>query len=95
MAVAKCPSKALCDSHFRWRPNRILADLHHDLGAFAHGGSTHDHADRLGDAALLANDAAHVVLRNGEVIHDDSVLIGLVHRNLYGVLVFHKAFGDC
>ena len=63
--------------------------------AFIDGCRLDHRADGLGDASLLANDAAHVVLRNGEVIHDDSVLIGLVHRNLYGVLVFHKAFGDC
>ena len=58
-------------SHIRGRRS---VDLDHDFHVFAHGGGTHHDADRLGDASLLADDAAHILLGDVKVEH-----LSLIH----------------
>jgi len=52
------------------------------------------HADRLGDAPLLADDTTHVGLGHFEVIDDGAVLTRGVNGHLHGLLVLNKAAGN-
>src|SRR5699024_6689788 len=69
-------------------------DLNHNFFALADGGGAHYNANRLGNAALFADDAAHIAFSHTEVIDDGAVLAGRVNGHPHRVLVFHTAAGD-
>src|SRR5699024_1568382 len=75
-------------------PGNGSVDLDKDLFIDPHGGGAHDHANGRGDAALLADDAAHISFCHAPVVGDGAGLTRGVHRYLDGVLVLHEAAGD-
>ena len=83
----------------RQRALRVLrngsVDLYDRFFALANGCSAHDNANCLCNAALLADNAAHIILCNVQMIHDGTVLAGIVHSYSNCVLVLYKAPGNC
>ena len=69
-------------------------DLNDDLFIAPCSSGTHNDADRLGDTSLLADDAAHILLGNVEVIDYGAVVLGLVHRNRNFVRLLNQTLRD-
>src|SRR5699024_4020883 len=72
----------------------LSVDLHHDFFALADSGGAHDNADRLGNAALFADHAAHIVFRHAQMVDDGAILSHGVNRHPHRVLIFHTAAGN-
>ena len=73
---------------------RVFVDLDDDFFALTDGSGTHDNANRLGDAALLADDAAHIGLGHLEVVDNSAILAHGINSHLHGLLVLDKAAGN-
>ncbi len=54
----------------------LFSRFHHDFLSLTGGGGAHNHADRLGNAALLADDPAHVVFRHMKMVNGGAVFLG-------------------
>ena len=73
----------LCD----YLVDTVLRDM-------ADSGGAHDNADRLGNAALFADHAAHIVFRHAQMVDDGAILSHGINRHPHRVLIFHKAAGN-
>ena len=69
-------------------------DLDHDFAAVLLSCRTHNHADGLGDASLLADDSAHIGGSHVQMIHDGSVLSRFVDSDLHRVLVLDQSASE-
>jgi len=65
-------------------------DLYDDLFIAPCSSGAHNNADRLGDASLLADDSAHILLGNVEMIYYGTVVLGLVHGDRNLVRLFNE-----
>ena len=73
-----------------WAAFRLSVDFHRHFGIRAGGGGAHDGAHRLGDAALLADDPAHIVGRHVQMEHDGAILGRLILLHRDGVRILHQ-----
>src|SRR5438874_2498061 len=63
-----------------------LDDLEHGALPLARGRDLQESPYRVGDSALLADDLAHVVLRDLQLEDDRGLTLDLVHLDLLGVV---------
>ena len=60
---------------------RKSVDFYHNFLISPACACTHNGTDSLGDPALLADNASHIVGSNMQMINDNAVCIGLVNVN--------------